>query len=150
MSSAVTYTPFTTTIHITNGFNVAGYFTWGLNGYLPGTYPIDGTVSFTGSNQWYVIATEESFNGERVTGQGNFLEWFASNAFGGTSYSNTPVGAISHVDEPLAYADNTYNYFGLWASGKCFAICAWAGQIGTYGTHTDFYFQGVGDPFVTK
>jgi len=151
LSSAVTYTPFTTTVHITNGFNVAGYFTWGANGYLPRTYPVDRTVSFTGSNQWYVISTDESFNGQRVTGQGNFLEWFASNAFGGTSYSNTPVGAISHVDEPDAQADYTFGYFGSWASGKSFAISAWIGQIGTYGPgYTDEDFQAVGDPFVKQ
>jgi hypothetical protein len=150
-SSAVTYTPFTNVTHITNGTNVAGYFTWGVNGYLTNTYAIDGTISFNGSNQWYVIATAESFNGQRLTGQGNFLEWFSSGAFGGTSYSNTPVGAISHVDEPDAQADYTFGYFGSWASGKSFAISAWIGQIGTYGPgYTDEDFQAVGDPFVKQ
>jgi hypothetical protein len=97
------------------------------------------------------MATVDSFNGQRVTFQANYLTWFASNAFWGANYSNTPIGAITHVDEPTAAADDTGNYFGNWASGKCFAICAWAGQIGTYGgTNTDLYFQAVGDPFVTK
>jgi len=156
-ASAITYTPFTNATHITNATNVAGYFTWGMNGYLPGTYAIDGTIKFFGASGWYLIATGESFNGERYEdGQGNFLNWFSSNAFYGTSYSNTPIGAICHVDEPYAYADNSYDYFGFWASGKSFAVCVWAGQIGTYSMNgfppgtTDAYFQAVGDPFVTK
>jgi alpha-tubulin suppressor-like RCC1 family protein len=151
-SSAVTYTPFTNAVHITRGTNVAGYFTWGVNGGLTNTYATDGTISFSGSKQWYLIATAESFNGQRITGQGNFLDWCSGNAFGGTSYSNTPIAAISHVDEPDAYADNAYNYFGFWASGKCFAIAAWVGQVGTYPAQgvSDFWFQAVGDPFVRK
>jgi hypothetical protein len=156
-SSAVTYTPLTNVIHITNGTNVAGYCTWGANGGLAGGYATNGTISFAGASTWYLIATVESYNGQRGTGQGNFLLWYSINAFEGTNYSNTPVGAITHVDEPDYWADNCYNYFGLWASGKSFAICAWAGQIGTYvslggfppGT-TDNWFQAVGDPFVTK
>jgi hypothetical protein len=103
------------------------------------------------------MATIDSFNGQRVTFQANYLTWYAINAFGGTNYSNTPIGAITHVDEPQSFADDVYDYYGNWAAGKCFAICAWAGQIGTYvqsggfpyGT-TDSYFQAVGDPFVTK
>jgi hypothetical protein len=160
-SSNVTYTPLTDTNHITTGTNVAGYFTWGYAGDLGGGYPTNNTILFSGASTWYLIATEESYNGQRIPAYGecSFLEWFSTNAFGGTnsSYLNTPVGAISHVDEPDEYADNYYNYFGLWAAGKSFAICAWAGQIGTYvslggsapGT-TDYWFQASGDPFVTK
>jgi alpha-tubulin suppressor-like RCC1 family protein len=156
-TSAVTYTPTNDTSNITKGTNVAGYSTWGANGALGGGYATNGTISFFGASTWYLIATVESFNGQRVTAQGNFLDWYSSGAFSGLNYSNTPVGAISHVDEPTDYADNTYNYFGLWAAGKSFAICAWAGQIGTYTTldeypsgSTDFYFQAVGDPFVIQ
>jgi hypothetical protein len=162
--SDVTYTPLTNTTHITNGTNVAGYSTWGANavGWVGGGYATNGAVLFVGSSTWYLIATVESFNGQRETGQGNFLDWFSTNAFQGTNstlplYTNTPIGAISHVDEPYDNADNTYNYFGLWAAGKSFAICAWAGQIGTYQTFggyapglTDLYFQAVGDPFVVR
>lgn len=98
-SSAVTYTPFTNVVNITNGTKVAGYTTWGIHGGLPSGYDTNRTVSFVAASTWYLIATVESFNGERATGQGNFLDWFSSNAFGGTTpYTNTPVGAISHVD----------------------------------------------------
>jgi hypothetical protein len=150
----VTYTPFTDNTHITKGTNVVGYFTWGTSGQLPATYAIDGTISFFGSSTWYLIATGESYNGQRVPAepQGNFLNWYSFGAFGATNYLNTPVGAISHVDEPHAYADNSYNYFGLWASGKSFAISAWGGQVGTYPLQgeSDYWFQATGDPFVNK
>jgi hypothetical protein len=150
-SSAVTYSP-TNGTHITTGANVAGYYSWGADGGLGSGYP--SSISFSGASAWYVIATVESYNGQRVpnSGECSFLQWFASNAFGGTSYSTTPIGAISHVDEPYEDADNVFNYFGLWAAGKSFAICAWAGQIGTYPIHgaSDFWFQAIGDPFVTK
>jgi hypothetical protein len=151
-SAAITYTPDTNTAtHITQATNVLGYFTWGDDSNWGGGYATNGAVSFWGASTWYLIATTESYNGQRVTGQGNFLDWYSSNAFGGTNYSNTPVGAITHVEEPTDAADNTYAYFGYWAAGKCFAICAWAGQIGTYGgTNTDMYFQAVGAPFVRK
>ena len=112
---------------------MAGYFSWGQDGGLGQAYATNGTVTFNNASGWYLVATAESYNGRRSSFQGSFLNWFSSGAFGGTSYSNTPVGAtISHVDEPSEFADNTYNYFGLWAAGKSFAICAWAGQVGTY------------------
>ena len=76
--------------------------------------------------------------------QGNFTQWFSAGAFGGTGYENTPVGAVTNTDEPgLPSADVYARYFALWASGKCFAICAWNAK----GTA---YFQAVGDPFVSK
>jgi hypothetical protein len=143
-------------MHITKGTNVAGYFSWGQDGGLGQAYATNGTVTFNNASGWYLVATAESYNGRRSSFQGSFLNWFSSGAFGGTSYSNTPVGAISHVDEPSEFADNTYNYFGLWAAGKSFAICAWAGQVGTYyengypSWYVDFWFQASGDPFITK
>jgi hypothetical protein len=150
-SLSVTYTSFTNGTHITEGTNVAGYFTWGYNGGLGGGYDTNEAISFVGASTWYLIATAESFNGQRVSFQGNFLAWFSSNAFAGTNYSNTPVGAITHVNEPDVYADDCYDYFGDWAAGKSFAICAWAGQIGTYPNGmTDLYFQAVGDPFIRQ
>jgi hypothetical protein len=155
LSSTVTYTP-TNSTHISKGTNVAGYFTWGWDGGLGGGYPTN-YVSFSGNSGWYLIATAESFNGQRIPdyGQCSFLQWFATTAFYGTNYSNTPIGAISHVDEPLEYADNDFDYFGFWAAGKSFVICAWAGQVGTYADYgspgdSDFWFQATGDPFVIK
>jgi hypothetical protein len=146
-SSAVIYTPITNITHITKGTNVAGYFTWGVNGNLTNTYAIDGTISFFGASTWYLIQTAESFNGQipiQQFSQGSFVQWFSSNAFGGTNYSNTPVGAVSNVEEPGGPGLNySAIYFGLWASGKNSGICAW-NAINTP------YFQAVGDPFTTK
>jgi hypothetical protein len=131
--------------HITLATNVTGYLTWGVNGGQSPNYSIDGSVAFVASSGWYLIETVESFNGQRYqTGQGNFLRWFMSNSFGGTNYSNTPIGAVCHVDEPTPQgANDPPTYFGSWATGKNFAICAW------YSRETP-YFQAVGDPFVTK
>ncbi len=133
--------------HITSGTNVAGYMSWGDHSSLGAYYTTNGYVSWTGNSGWYLMETIESFNGQRnsqATGQGNFLEWFSSNAFGGTSYSNTPVGVVSNVEEP-GEPGPSYGaiYFGLWASGKNSAICAWNAR-------NTPYFQVVGDPLVTK
>lgn len=71
-------------------------------------------------------------------------DWFSPSAFGGTNYSNTPIGAATQVLEPkLAGVNNCSVYFGLWAAGKDFAICAWNSRMA-------FWLQAVGDPFVTK
>ncbi|MEO5803322.1 MAG: hypothetical protein ABIR24_07305 [Verrucomicrobiota bacterium] len=92
-----------------------------------------------------MIQTIESYNGIReIGGQGNFIRWFSSNAFGGTNYSNTPVGAVTHVEEPqLPGVNDASLYFSLWQSRKNFAIAAWQSR-------NTVAFQAVGDPFVTK
>jgi hypothetical protein len=129
--------------HITNGTDVAGYMCWGQHSSLGAGYATNESVKWSGNSGWWIIETVESYNGDRVTSQGNFLSWYATNAFGGTNYSNTPVGAGSNVDEPyeIPGSNNSEVYFGLWASGKNFAICAWNSVL------TD-EFQAVGDPFV--
>jgi hypothetical protein len=77
-------------------------------------------------------------------GQGDFTQWFSANSFGGTGYSNTPVGAVSNVEEPQEIGVNDAAiYFGLWQAGKNFAICAWRSRLTTY-------FQAIGDPLITK
>jgi len=131
--------------HITSATNVAGYISWGYHSSLGGTYAVDGTIQWSGDSGWWLIETVESFNGIRGGfGQGNFTQWFSSNAFAGTNYSNTPVGAVTHVEEPfLPGVENSATYFGLWASGRNFAICAW-------NSRNTPYFQAVGDPFVTR
>jgi hypothetical protein len=134
--------------HLTNAVNVAGYISWGDHSSLGTNYAINNTIRWSGSSGWWIIRTEESFNGQRYqTGQGSFVEWFSSNAFGGTNYSNTPVGAVSYVEEPGAQATDNSKYFGLWASGKNFAICAWNSIF--FDGETPAY-QMVGDPFVSK
>ena len=61
-----------------------------------------------------------------------------------TNYENTPVGAITHTDEPRTVGiEDSSIYFGLWASGKTLAICAW-------NSRNTPYFQVVGDPFVKR
>jgi hypothetical protein len=154
--ASIIYT--TSTNHIFLATNVAAYYSGGWDDGLgsgpdnTNSFATNGEVVFSGKSGWYLMATLDSFNGQRVTFQSSFLTWFASNAFGGTSYSNTPVGAITHVDEPSPCADDVFDYYGTWASGKCFAICAWAGQQGQTACtgYTDLYFQAVGDPFVKQ
>jgi hypothetical protein len=138
-------------VHITNATSVAGYASWGAHSALGNEYPLsyssDGLselVKWRGNSGWWLIDTFESFNGQPDAGQGDYWQWFSTNAFGSTSYENTPVGAITHTDEPnLSYVNLPYPYLGLWVAGKNFAICAW-------NTRRTPYFQAVGDPFVTR
>ncbi len=131
--------------HLTNAVNIAGYITWGAHSSLGGDYPINGEVKWSGNSCWWIMESIESFNGQREAGgQGNFLKWFTANSFGGTNYQNTPIGGVSHTDEPNLDGINTSSkYFGLWASRKCFGICAWASR-------NTMNFQAVGDPFVIR
>jgi hypothetical protein len=129
--------------HISTGQNLAGFTTWGANGGIGGNYSSDGTFRWSGNNNWYIMHTIESFNGQRNSAQGCFTKWFQSGAFGGTGYENCPVGAVGHVEEP--YLENTTNtgYYILWQTGYPFIECAWQARL------TPFY--GVfGDPFVCK
>jgi alpha-tubulin suppressor-like RCC1 family protein len=129
--------------HLTNAVNVAGYICWGWHSSLGFSYVTNGAVQWSGNSGWWIIRTAESFNGQR---SGQFLQWFSSNAFGGTNYSNTPIGGPTYVEEPDA--DNTLNdiLFNLWASGQNLAICCWAARNPSLPP----YMQVVGDPFVTK
>jgi hypothetical protein len=151
-SASVTYTNVTNDIglidHITSGLNLAGYLCWGEHSSLSNSYATNGTVKWTGTNSgWWLIRTVESYNGDRVTSQGNFLSWFAATAFGGTNYTNTPIAAVSYVDEPTEFGTIDGTFFGLWESGNTFAICAWNSQNTLAG---NFYTQAVGDPFIAK
>jgi alpha-tubulin suppressor-like RCC1 family protein len=131
-------------IHLLTGTNIAGYLCWGEHSALGGAYPTDGTVKWSANSAWWIIETIESWNGQPGAGMGDFFQWFSINAFGGTNYSNAAVGAVCHVDEPGAPSVNDPSiYFGLWESGKSFAICAW-------NSRRTPEFQAVGDPFITK
>ena len=67
------------------------------------------------------------------------MQWFAQNAFGGTNYLNTPVGAVSHVDEPYLMGVNDFGeYLRLWAKGRAFGATTWISR------RTPF-FQAVGE-----
>ena len=125
--------------------SVPGYMCWGAHSSLGNGYPVTSSlVSWSGQSAWWIIETIESYNGWRDTGQGNFTQWFSATAFGGTSYSNTPVGAVSHTDEPyLQNINDPSDYFRNWAIGKTFSIASW------HSRKTPF-FQAVGDPFVRR
>ena len=109
-------------------------------------------VSFFGNSGWYIMSTVDSYSGQRNTGQAGFLSWFSTNSFGGTNYSNTPVGAVSYVDEPFypgGQVDPTI-YYGYWAAGNNFAFSAWAAAAGTGVWAPAIKLQAIGDPFVRK
>jgi len=130
--------------HITNGFNVTGYFSWGSHSQLGDNYATDSNVDWSGNSSWYILDTVESYNGRRYeVNFENFIGWYSAGAFGGTNYSNTPVGVVSYVDEPLAFATVGATYFEEWESEKIFSICAWSS------VNTPF-IQVIGDPFVRK
>jgi len=132
-------------VHITSGTNVAGYICNGAHSALGSQYALNGYVQWHGNSSWWIIETVESFNGQRVDpGQGTFIKWFSNTAFGGTAYSNTPIGAVTHVDEPTrSKVNNPTIYFGLWETGKSLSACAWASRRTPE-------LQVVGDPFVIK
>jgi hypothetical protein len=148
-SALVTYTNGTDygtnlAIHVTRGTNLAGYLYRGAHSALNNGYALNGAVQWHGANSWWIIETTEAFNGWRATGQGNFTQWFSQGAFGGTNWSGTPVAAVTHTDGPgLRFVNDARDYFGLWESGRPFAICAWVSRRTPY-------FQAVGDPFVRK
>jgi hypothetical protein len=144
-AARVTYVPPTATVHITKASNVRGYETWGSNGRLGQDYAVDGAIIFSGDSGWYLIKTIESYNGMWDGGgyQGNFVRWFSANAFGGINYSNTPVGAVCHVEEPLLTGVNSSAYLLDWEQGFIFAEAAWDSS------RTPF-FMAVGDPLVTR
>jgi hypothetical protein len=158
-SNSILYTNGTETIiggitnnlpHLTNAANVAGYISWGAHSSLGPAYATNGAIKWTGNSSWWIIQTIESYNGQRSNPSfSSFTQWYSSTAFGGTNYSNTPVGAISNVEEPsLAGNNNARLYFGLWASGKNFGISAWNSIVVVVAYPTPF--QAVGDPFVAK
>jgi hypothetical protein len=139
-------TPFTyiNPPQITNAANVAGYVSWGFHSALGSFYATNNIVRWSGNSGWYLIQTYESYNGQEYNVSGNYIQWSSANAFGGSNYSNTPIGAVTYVEEPnLSGVNDSSVYFGSWAAGKNFAICAWNSRNTTF-------FQAVGDPFVTR
>lgn len=128
--------------HITQAVDVAGYISWGFHSELNIFYPEQ--LNWSGDSTWWIIETIESPNGQRLTYGGLFLKWFAADAWNGTDFSNTPVAAVTHVDEPgFGGVNDPYIYFGLWAEGSTFAAAAWSSR----GTA---YFQAVGDPLIKR
>ncbi|MCR4311260.1 MAG: hypothetical protein NUV54_01690 [Candidatus Taylorbacteria bacterium] len=137
--------------HLSNIHDVLGFMTWGENSDLGGEYMFNGSMQFSGNSSWYLIHTFESYNGQWVHGvtrpdehfQGNFIKFFSRKAFGGTNYENTPVAAVTHVEEPHLTKTNDPTLFSCWDSGIPFIYCAWSSRATPY-------FQAVGDPWVAK
>ncbi|HEV2693548.1 MAG TPA: immunoglobulin domain-containing protein [Verrucomicrobiae bacterium] len=135
-------------MHGTAGTNMAGYVSWGANGGISAVDTTNGVIAWHGNSGWYLMQTMESFNGQEIMlahSQGSFTFWFSNMAFGGTHYANTPVGAVSSVEEPtLGGKNNNPIYFGSWARGKFFAICAWES------INYSPFFMATGDPLVVR
>ncbi len=145
--------------HPRNATNVAGYINWGQHGgwndYWPtNIFAPDGQpyIKFNGDSSWYIIQTIESWNGlwpagsTAIANQSSFQMWFFSNSFGGTNYAKTPVGAVSHTNEPnLPGVNETQIYFGLWHLGKNAAIAAWVSNL-----PGKKVMQATGDPWVAR
>jgi len=133
--------------HILEATNVAGYISWGSHSRLGSQFAVNGAVRWFGESRWWIIETIESYNGLRdspTAYQSNFLEWFSANGFGGTNYSNTPVGVVTYVEEPgLTGVNDAREYFGLWAKSQYFGSVAW-------NSTTTPFLQVVGDPFTKK
>jgi hypothetical protein len=129
--------------YITSARDVRGFFSWGHNGGRGGDYALNGSVIFGGKSSWYTIVTAESFNGQRSVFQGNFVDWFSANAFGGSNYSSTPIGAVAHVEEPYLQGVHSSEFFPCWERGQLFIECAWASMRSPYATV-------FGDPWVTR
>ncbi|MES3031135.1 MAG: Ig-like domain-containing protein [Patescibacteria group bacterium] len=142
-SSRITYTAQASSTHITQATDVLGFETWGANGGIGGEYANNGSITFSGKSSWYLIKTIESFNGQWSTSQGNFIDWFSSNAFGGTNYSNTPIGATTHVEEPYTSGVAGSSYLADWEKGLLFVEAAWDSK-------QTVYFMAVGDPLITR
>lgn len=144
--SDITYAPKGTPF-ITSAANVTGYLTWGYWGNFNGNFALDGTVSFSGDSDWYIMKTIESYSGWRGVqspDQSNFWHWFSANAFGGSNYSRTAVGAICSTEEPYGSLFlGGGDFLGQWAARKPFAICAWSSVL-------PIWVQVVGDPFVKR
>jgi len=135
--------------HPTGFANLSGYICWGVHSSLGNHYPTNGSVVWPQTSGWWILETLESFNGWHGQEHGNLTQWFSQSAFGGTNYENTPIGAVSNTDEPLLVGVNNPSlYFGLWASGKNFAICAWNSR--NIGPYIPNHFQAVGDPFIKR
>lgn len=126
--------------------HVSGFFTQGVHGQRPASYAVDGSIVFKGHSSWAVVASLESFNGKRKssnTGQSSFEDWFSKTAFGSKNYEFTPIGAVTHVDEPLIWGVQDPAFFYLWDRGLTFVESAWLSR-------RTQYFMAVGDPLVTR
>jgi hypothetical protein len=128
---------------------IAAYVSWGIWGFEHGDWTQ--TMSFLDGCNWYIMSAVESWNGQWGNAQGltrdwqyTFHRWLESNAFRGTNYRSTPVGALSHTAEPGQVCSIAFDTcFRLWSQGKPFALCVWnAAALSVV--------QATGDPLVRR
>lgn len=136
----VTYQSSPTGTPITSAVDPLWYGSWGyytLLGDLPSH------VTFTGLAGWWGCQMVESYGGI----YGNYMpdptEIFAATAFGGTSYSNTPIGFVGFTAEPYLGGVQSAYYPGRWARGWTFSEAAWCGSNSPQ-------TLAVGDPLVMR
>lgn len=144
--------------YIEAGENVAFFGTMGRWGNRGANYAVDGRIQWGENSDWWLMLSVESFNGQRDPArrqggeahafygpmdQGNFIDWFHADAFGGSNYSRTPVGAVCHVEEPTTGGVNDWSYLAMWQDGFTFAECAWVSR-------NTGRFMAIGDPLVTR
>lgn len=142
--------------------NPAAVVNWGVySGNTTGVHtnwtagwPTNGVLTFQGDAGWYVLQSFESWNanfGPQRSWQSKYTYWFRANAFGGSAYSRTPVGAMSHVAEPYLPSHNTATWATLWHLGKPLGIVTWiAKDWANNPTGGQNHDQTNGDPLVAK
>ena len=118
------------------------------------------TASPGHSAGWWIGTSVESFNG--IYGnyeQANISEYFAQEAFGGTTttttiqgtaytyYTNTPICWVGATAEPDLPGNEGAAYVQRWAQGLSTVECAWAGCNASAQLP---YFLVVTDVFLTS
>lgn len=138
---------------IRHATNVLAYVGWGQHAGVSAAWATDGTVNLHGDSNWYIAEVLESLNGQWSPGEGqhSYREWFTSSAFGGTNWINTPVVALSSVNEP-----RVTGYFApgvwlpLWNVGRSSARSAWLSQPARVGATQPESMQLTGDPLIQR
>ena len=129
------------TNHITQATNVAAYFSNGGHSILKRAFATNGWVKFYEQSGWYIMTCYQSTGGHRYDYYfSTYIDWFRSNAFGGTNYENTPVAAVANTDE-CGCSPLPTPLFTAWVAGKYACIANWYAGGQTI---------SVGDPLVKR
>ena len=118
---------------------------WGIYTFSVNNWPLNADIIFSGKSNWWLGMSVESYSGVYGQSHGDPEDLFAATAFGGTAYSNTPIGFVCHTAEPTMSGINTLYYAERWAMGWNAAECAW---VSIDGTHPHLLY--VGYPFVMR
>jgi len=81
-----------------------------------------------------------------------YAGWFKPAAFGGSNYSRTPAGVMSHVNEPrLAGINRTAVWMTLWHIGRPLGIASLlAKDVSVKLVIRSMFNQTNGDPLVAR